>query len=308
MEIDWDRKWLAIPYKGSTVVLQGHNAKGSVCAMVEFMMSQAVPADPQADLHHPQIQEILQQYADIFEDSQGLPPPRDCDHVIPLVEGATPFNIKPYRYPPLLKDEIEKQNSDMLQQGVIQNSTSPFASPVLLVKKKDQTWRFCIDYRYLNALTIKSKYPVPVFDQLMDDLAHSQWFSKLDLKAGYHQILLKPGEEYKTTFQTHVGHFEFRVMAFGLTGAPNTFLGAMNNTLKPVLRKCALVFFDDILIYNKSFEDHILHLAMVLQLLLKDNWKVKMFKCEFAKTQISYLGHIISAQGVSTDPEKNQSY
>lgn len=131
----------------------------------------------------------------------------------------------------------------MLSQGVIQKSFSPFASPVLLVKKKDMTWRFCVDYRYLNAITVKSKYPVPVFDQLMDELSHAQWFSKLDLKAGYHQIRLCPGEEHKTAFQTHMGHFEFRVMAFGLTGAPNTFLEAMNDTLSLVVRKCALVFF-----------------------------------------------------------------
>lgn len=231
-------------------------------------------------------------------------PLRECDHQIPLVPGAQPVNVKPYRYPPRLKDEIEKQVADMLHQGVIQKSTSAFASPVLLVKKKDNTWRFCVDYRYLNALTIKSKYPVPVFDQLMDELAHARWFSKLDLKAGYHQILLQAGEEYKTAFQTHIGHYEFRVMAFGLTGAPNTFLGAMNDTLKSVLRKCVLVFFDDILIYSQTFEDHVRHLQQVLQLLLRDQWKVKLSKCELAQNQIAYLGHIISANGVATDPAK----
>lgn len=147
---------------------------------------------------------------------------------------------------------------------------------------------------------------MPIFDQLIDELAHSKWFSKLDLRAGYHQILLNPGEEYKTTFQTHIGHYEFRVMAFGLNGAPNTFLSAMNETLKPVLRKCALVFFDDILIYNKTFEDHVLHLHTVLQLLLTDNWKVKLSKCEFSQNKIAYLGHIINEHGVATDPSKIQ--
>lgn len=138
----------------------------------------------------------------------------------------------------------------MLAQGVIQKSQSPFASPVLLVKEKDRSWRFCVDYRYLNAMTAKSKYPVPIFDQLMDELVTAKWFRKLDLRADYHQIRLLPGKEPKTAFQTHMGHFEFRVKAFGLTGAPNTFLDAMNTTLAPVLRKCALVFFDDILIYS----------------------------------------------------------
>jgi hypothetical protein len=181
---------------------------------------------------------------------------------------------------------------------------SPFSSPVLLVRKKDGTWRFCIDYRYLNAITLKSKFPIPVFDELMDELAKARWFTTLDLNAGYHQVRLKPGEEFKTAFQTHFGHFEFRVMAFGLCGAPGTFQGAMNTTLAPLLRKCVVVFFDDILIYNATYEEHIVHLREVLSLLLKDKWYVKLSKCTFASTQINYLGHIISSQGTATDPAK----
>lgn len=145
---------------------------------------------------------------------------------------------------------------------------------------------------------------MPVFDELMDGLANAKWFCKLYLRAGYHQILLQPGEEHKTAFQTHRGHYEFRVMAFGLSGAPANFLSAMNETLAPVLRKCALVFFDDILIYNNSLEEHLEHIKLVLSLLAKDNWKVKLSKYEFAQTTISYLGHIISEQGVTTDPTK----
>lgn len=306
MKVDWNQKWLSIPYQGSSVVLYGQSSVIPDCTVVEICLVSDNSSSAANNSVPPQIQSLLNQYAVLFEDPTGLPPSRDCDHAIPLVLGAQPFTVRPYRYPPLLKDEIETQVADMLKQGVIQKSHSPFASPVLLVKKKDNTWRFCVDYRYLNALTVKSKYPVPVFDQLMDELAQSQWFSKLDLKAGYHQILLKQGEEYKTAFQTHMGHYEFRVMAFGLTGAPNTFLAAMNATLQPVLRKCALVFFDDILVYNKSFQDHLSHLSTVLQLLLRDNWKVKLSKCDFAKQSISYLGHVVSAQGVATDPAKIQ--
>ena len=188
--------------------------------------------------------------------------------------------------------------------GVIQKSNSPFASPVILVKKKDSQWHMCIDYRRLNALTIPNKYPVPIIDELMDELTGASWFSKLDLRAGYHQIRMASGEEFKTPFQTHSGHYEYNVMPFGLAGAPATFLGAMNDTLKPVLRRCALVFFDDILIYSHTLEDHVKHLKEVFQLLKNDSWNIKKSKCSFAQRQLSYLGYIISEQGIATEPEK----
>jgi hypothetical protein len=160
----------------------------------------------------------------------------------------------------------------MLDKEFIQCSKSFFCSPMLLVKKKDKTWRFCIDYRHLNARTVKYKYPMPIIDKLLDELHGASWFSSLDLRAGFHQILLRPGEEFKTAFQTHLGHFEFRVMTFGLIGAPGTFQRAMNTTLNPVLRRCALVFFDDILVYSASFEDHFKHLQQVFELLAADQY------------------------------------
>jgi hypothetical protein len=138
----------------------------------------------------------------------------------------------------------------------------------------------------------------------MDELANAQWFSTLDLRAGFHQILLQEGEEPKTAFQTHLGHYEFKVMAFGLTGAPGTFQGAMNQTLAPGLRKFVLVFFDDILVYSRSYEEHLFHLAQVFQWLTRDQWKLKFTKCKFAQQSIAYLGHVVSASGVSTDPAK----
>lgn len=192
----------------------------------------------------------------------------------------------------------------MLQTGLIQPSSSAFSSPVLLVKKKDGSWCFCVDYQMLNALTVKSKFPIPVIDELLDELSGACWFSSLDLRAGFNQIRLAPGEEHKTAFQTHWGHFEFTVMAFGLTGAPNTFQCAMNTSLRPLLRKCVLVFFDDILVYSRSFEDHLQHLQQVFQLLHKDQWQIKLYKCTFAQQRIAYLGHVISPSGVSTDPNK----
>lgn len=164
-----------------------------------------------------------------------------------------------------------------------------------------------VDYRHLNALTVKGKYPLPVIDELLDELSGSRWFSKLDLRVGYHQIRLALGEEYKTAFQTHNGHYEFKVMAFGLTGDPATFQFAMNAALAPVLRKFALVFFDDILIYSATYEEHLTHIKVVLEILQKEKWQVKLSKCAFAQERISYLGHVISAEGVSTDETKIES-
>jgi hypothetical protein len=252
----------------------------------------------------PAIQGLLSEFDQLFQPTSGLPPRRACDHSIPLIPGAQPVFVRPYRYAPLLKTEIEKQVVEMLQQGIIQPSSSSFASPVLLVKKKDNTWRFCVDYRQLNTITVNGKYPVPIIEELLDELSGAAYFFTLDLQAGFHQIRMKEGEEFKTAFQTHFGQFEFRVMSFGLTGALGTFQGAMNTTLAPCLRKFVLVFFDNILIYSATLSYHIQHLRQVFELLAKDNWKLKITKCAFAQTQISYLGHTISAAGVGTDPSK----
>lgn len=164
-----------------------------------LQVASAVPEqEPDQSSWPPEIQELIHHYATIFETPTQLPPSRSCDHSIPLIPGASPVYARPYRFSPTIKDEVEKQVRDMLQSGVIQKSSSPFSSPVLLVKKKDQSWRFCIDYRQLNAITMKAKYPVPV----IDELGGATWFSKLDLRSGFYQILLKPGEEFKTVFQT----------------------------------------------------------------------------------------------------------
>jgi hypothetical protein len=303
MKVHWKHKWLALPYQGATAILQGitlaipEEIIVHICSIVD-------PTPLPADSVRPEVAVILEEFAMVFQPLSQLPPERACDHFIPLIPGAKPVHIRPYKYPPSLKDEIEKQVADMLHKGIIQPSTSAFSSPILLVRKKDGSWRFCIDYRYLNAMTLKSKLPIPMFDELMDELAKAKWFSSLDLNSGYHQIGLKKGEAYKTTFQTHFGLFEFNVMTFGLCGAPGTFQGAMNCTLAPLLRKCVLVFFDDILVYSATFSEHLEHLRKVLQLLAHDKWQVKLSKCNFARQQLSYLGHIISAKGIATNPSK----
>jgi hypothetical protein len=205
----------------------------------------------------------------LFDEPQGLPPSRPCDHAIPLTAGAQPFVIQPYGYSPALKSEIEQQVNKMLAEGIIRPSTSPFSSSVVMTKKKDGSWRFCIDYRFLNALTLKSKFPLPIIDEFLDELSKASWFTKLDLRSGFHQILLKAGDVYKTGLSTHRGHYEFLVMPFGVTGGPGSFQAAMNSTLAPLLRHCALVFLDNILVYSATFEEHIAHIEAVFKLLAR---------------------------------------
>jgi hypothetical protein len=193
---------------------------------------------------------------------------------------------------------------EMLRTGIIQHSFSPFASPVLLVKKKDGTWRFCVDYRHLNAITVKNKHPMPIVDELLDELAGASYFSKLDCKSGYHQIRVREGDEMKTAFKTHSGLYEFKVMPFGLTNAPATFQAVMNTIFAPLLRKCVLVFMDDILVYSKSLQDHYGHLQQVFEILHTNQFLLKRSKCEFVQKSLEYLGHIVSQKGVSTEPSK----
>jgi hypothetical protein len=182
---------------------------------------------------------------------------------------------------------------EMLTSGLIVPSLSPYASLVLLVKKKDNSWRFCVDYRKLNTITVKNKFPLPIIDEFLDEIAGSQYFTTIDLASAFHQIRMLPADEVKTTFKTHHGHFQFRVMPFGLTNAPTTFQCLMNALFAKYMRRFVLVFMDDILIYSKSMKDHIEHIRLVFQVLKENNLYIKFKKCTFAQQSISYLGHII---------------
>ncbi|KAL0361121.1 UNVERIFIED_CONTAM: Retrovirus-related Pol polyprotein from transposon opus [Sesamum radiatum] len=196
--------------------------------------------------------------------------------------------------------------SDMLRDGLIRPSTNPFSSPVLLVKKKDGTWCFCTDYRALNAITIKDRFSIPTIDELIDELQGASFFSKIDLRSGYHQIRMALEDAHKTAFRTIDGHYEFLVMPFGLTNAPSMFQAAMNDLLRPHLRCFIIVFFDDILVYSSTWADNLFHLSVILDLLLSNHFFAKFSKCSFGVSTVNYLGHLIFADGIHPDPSKLQ--
>nr|GEU44734.1 Ty3/gypsy retrotransposon protein [Tanacetum cinerariifolium] len=239
---------------------------------------------------------VLANFERVFEILTELPPQRSHDHRIPLIPNTPQISVRPYRHPPNHKDSIELMVEELLESGVIRTSQSPFTSLLVKVKKKDASWRIRVDYKQLNKYIMKDKFPIPVIEELIDELNGSAVFSKLDLRSGYHQIRMSEADICKTAFKTNEGHYEFLVMPFGLTNVSLTFQSLMNVVFKHILRKFILVFFDDILIYNKNMEEYCEHLALVLQVMQDNTLFAKKIKCSFVLLQVEYLVHIISSQ------------
>ncbi|GJV52679.1 hypothetical protein Tco_1448420 [Tanacetum coccineum] len=235
---------------------------------------------------------------------RDLPPVQEIEFQIELVPGEISVAKSPYQLAPSEMEEFSCQLKELQDKGFIRPSSLPWGAPILFVKKNDGSFRMCINYRELNKLTIKNRYPLPRIDDLFDQLQGSQYFSKIDLRSGYHQLRVHEDDIPKTAFRTHYGHFDFTVMPFGLTNAPMVFMDLMNRVCRPYLDKFMIVFIDDILIYSKTREEHEVHLGLVLELLKKEKLYAKFSKCEFWLREVQFLGHVINGDGIHVDPSK----
>ncbi|KAJ9547026.1 hypothetical protein OSB04_019569 [Centaurea solstitialis] len=248
---------------------------------------------------------VVQDYADVFpEELPEVPPERQVEFRIDLVPGATSVAKAPYRLAPSEMKELFDQLQELLRKEFIRPSSSPRGAPILFVKKKDGSQRMCIDYRELNKRTVKNHYPLPRMDDLFDQLLGASWFSKIDLRSGYHQMRFRKADIEKTAFRTRYGHYKFVVMPFGLTNAPAAFMDLMNRVCSRMLDRSVIVFIDDILVYSMTKEEHEVHLREVLETLRKEKLYAKFSKCAFWLREVQFLGHVVNQDGIMVDPAK----
>ncbi|GBG75832.1 hypothetical protein CBR_g21076 [Chara braunii] len=266
-----------------------------VCFLRALPPYDASSTDSSSDPH---ITELLDAYGDVFEGPHGVVPDRPIRHEIILEDGAVPPRGCIYRMSEEELSVLRAQLDDLLEKGWIQPSSSPYGAPVLFVRKKNKDLQLCIDYRKLNAQTIRNVGPLPCIDDLLERLGGAKFFSKLDLKSGYYQLEIRQEDRYKTAFKTRYGHFEWLVMPFGLTNAPTTFQAAMTTEFRHMLDRYVLIYLDDILVYSRSLDEHVEHLRTVLERLRQVKYKANLDKCEFARQELENLGHNVTPQGI----------
>ncbi|GKA88461.1 reverse transcriptase domain-containing protein [Tanacetum coccineum] len=315
-------KYIRVPYRNDMLIIQGERRRiksesrlevissirtqkyidqGCQVFLIQMMKEEKtkIPEKQIEDVH------IVRDFPEVFpEDLTGLPPTRQVEFHIEIIPGVVPVARAPYRLAPAEMKELAEQLKELSDKGFIRPSSSPWGAPILFVKKKDGSFRMCIDYRELNKLTVKNRYPLPRIDDLFDQLQGSSIYSKIDLRSGYHQLRVREEDIPKTAFRTRYGHYEFRVMPFGLTNAPAVFMDLMNRVCKPYLDKFVIVFIDDILIYSHNEKEHEEHLKTILELLKKEELYAKFSKCEFWINTVKFLGHVIDSSGIHVDPAK----
>jgi len=287
--------------------ISGRQARHALRSGAEGYLAWVTVADsessPPPPPKPPDLEDLLSDFRDVFPDELpcSLPPERTIDHEIKLEEGATPPSRPAYRLSKPEMNELQAQLSEMLNRGFIEPSKSPYGAPVFFVKKSDGSLRMVCDWRQLNRITIKNKACLPNIDDLFDTVQGCSYFSKLDLRSGYNQIRIMERDVEKTAINTPLGHFQFRVMGFGLTNAPATFQSLMNSILQPYLRKFVVVFLDDILIFSRSWEEHLQHIRTILDVMRSNQLYCKASKCEFGSRDVLFLGHRIDGQSLSPD-------
>ena len=328
-DIDWVQRTVKVYQKGRTVILplwkdycpevgvkvlevgrlrrELQKVEEIFVAKMDFVGEENAKEEEKVKVDAPgELSSLLEEFRDVFPEKlpPGLPPSRNLEHEIPLVPDSTPPVKQPYRMSDVELQELKKQVEELLEQGYLRPSTSPYASPVLFVKKKGGELRMCVDYRALNEITIKNRYPLPRIDEIFDQLKTAKYFTKIDLRSGYWQIRVAEKDVQKTAFRTRYGHYEFLVMPFGLTNAPATFQNLMNDVLRPYLDQFVVVYLDDILVYSNTWDEHVAHLRQVLSRLRENALYAKKSKCDFAKSQVEYLGHVVGGGSLRVDPAK----
>lgn len=228
---------------------------------------------------------------------------KEVEHTIRLAD-TRPFRQRSRRLAPADIEDVRKHLQELLCAGIIKESRSPYASPIVIVRKKNGTIRMCIDYRLLNSRTVPDQYTTPCIDEALDSLSGSKWFTVLDLRSGYYQIPMAEEDKEKTAFICPLGFFQFERMPQGITGAPATFQRLMEKTVGDMNLLQVLVYLDDLIVFGKSLEEHEERLIKVLDRIGEAGLKISLDKCQFCQPQVKYLGHIVSAQGVSPDPQK----